>query len=81
MSQDTVWKAVAVVCIAGLVGGAVERGVFADTAATDKDMATVIRRLDLVTTRLDSVSDRLSKVEGKMDVVIENSRIRSGVDK
>ena len=70
MNQDTVWKAIAIVCIAGLLGGTIERGVFADATATDKDMATVIRRLDLVTTRLDSVSDRLSKVEGKMDVVI-----------
>lgn len=75
-NNESIWKAVTVILLSGMLGGVVQHGLFEQEAAKSDDLTMVIQRLDRVTDRLDDVSQRLSKVEGKLDVALNQKNSR-----
>lgn len=62
--------------MSAFIGGAIERGVFAQDAAEAQDVNVLENKVDRAIIRLDDVTQRLSKIEGKLDVALDQSRSR-----
>lgn len=80
MNSESIWKVISVICVSALLGGVIERSVFAEDKASDRDMKYISQKLDTAINRIDSMAERLSKVEGKLDVALNQARRESRIE-